>query len=68
MRVSIYEIAARLGLDAQQFRELVDEGRLDGCKLDRDCVERVRSASWFQAGFVGSKVLHTSASSPDDER
>ena len=42
MRVSIYEIAERLGLDAQQFRELVDEGRLDGCKLDRDCVERVR--------------------------
>jgi hypothetical protein len=42
MRVSIFEIAERLGLDAQQFRALVDQGRLDGMQLDRDCVERVR--------------------------
>ena len=42
MRVSILEIAERLGLDNEQFKELVNEGRLDGCKLDRDCVERVR--------------------------
>jgi hypothetical protein len=29
-----------LELDAQQFCELVDQGKIDGMPLDRDCVER----------------------------
>jgi hypothetical protein len=39
---SILEVAKELNLSAEDFRELVNEGRLDGMQLDRDCVERVR--------------------------
>jgi hypothetical protein len=39
---SIFEAAEILGLDDQQFHELVDKGELDGCKLSSDCSNRVR--------------------------
>jgi hypothetical protein len=42
MRVSIYEIAQRLELDAEQFEQLVSEGRLDGIRLSESCLQRVR--------------------------
>jgi hypothetical protein len=39
---SILEVVKELNLSDRDFRELVNEGRLDGMKLDRDCIERVR--------------------------
>jgi hypothetical protein len=39
---TIFDVAKDLNLSAQDFRELVDLGRLDGCQLDDDCIERVR--------------------------
>jgi hypothetical protein len=42
MPVSILVVAKRLDLDAEQFTELVRDGRLDGVKLDESCLQRVR--------------------------
>jgi hypothetical protein len=55
---TIFEIAEHLGLDVQQFRELVDQGRLDGMQLDRDCVERVRQMFLVEARAAPSATKH----------
>jgi hypothetical protein len=41
---SIFEVAERFGLDAQQFRRLIDEGILDDHRLDESCLQQVREA------------------------
>jgi hypothetical protein len=44
MRVSIFEIARLLDLDEQAFRELLDQGKLEGIRLDQSCLQKARRA------------------------
>ena len=44
MRVSIRELQARLNLDEQSLRELLDHGKLDGRCVDREVMDMVRAA------------------------
>ena len=41
---TILEVAQQLGLDDQAFKDLVNEGKLDGIELDRDCLAKARKA------------------------
>jgi hypothetical protein len=55
---SIFEVASRLNLSAEEFRRLIDDGILDDCRLDESCLQKARAAIIKAARAASRKTRH----------
>jgi hypothetical protein len=55
---SIYQIADRLNLSEQEFRALLDEGKLDGRPLDSEVLAMARAAIIAATRAAPPKTRH----------